>query len=174
MGGGGVWYSLYIKNLAHYSSHYNFGLFIKNKTNYSLKVRKVAKKSVYSLFIIFFFDSLKNKIVYYFLGPHYSLFIIFLAHCSLFIIKKGHYSLIIIPQLDPHTTHCLQCSNPQPLDLEPSTLPPSLSNYIYMCVCVWCSARRTWSWVRVSLEAKYLQHLSAHLIHYIPLYLSTV
>ena len=27
--GGGVWYSLFIKNLAHYSSHYNFGLFIK-------------------------------------------------------------------------------------------------------------------------------------------------
>ena len=30
------------------------------------------------------------------------------------------------------------------------------------------------SWVRISLEAKYLQHLSAQLIHYIPLYLSTV
>ena len=30
------------------------------------------------------------------------------------------------------------------------------------------------SWVRTSLEAKYLQHLSAQLIHYIPLYLSTV
>ena len=28
--------------------------------------------------------------------------------------------------------------------------------------------------VRISLEAKYLQHLSAQLIHYIPLYLSTV
>ena len=27
---------------------------------------------------------------------------------------------------------------------------------------------------RISLEAKYLQHLSAQLIHYIPLYLSTV
>ena len=26
---GGVWYSLFIKNLAHYSSHLNFGLFIK-------------------------------------------------------------------------------------------------------------------------------------------------
>ena len=26
----------------------------------------------------------------------------------------------------------------------------------------------SWSWVRVSLEAKYLQHLSAQLIHYIP------
>ena len=28
-GGGGVWYSLFIKNLAHYSSHKNFGLFVK-------------------------------------------------------------------------------------------------------------------------------------------------
>ena len=28
------------------------------------------------------------------------------------------------------------------------------------------------SWVRISLEAKYLQHLSAQLIHYIPLYIS--
>ena len=26
-------------------------------------------------------------------------------------------------------------------------------------------------WVRISLEAKYLQHLSAQLIHYIPLYI---
>ena len=52
-GGGGVWYSLFIKNLAHYSSH-------SNKTNYSLTVKKVAKKSDYSLFIIFFFNSLKK------------------------------------------------------------------------------------------------------------------
>ena len=28
-----------------------------------------------------------------------------------------------------------------------------------------------WSWVRISLEAKYLQHLSAQLIHYISLYI---
>ena len=28
-------------------------------------------------------------------------------------------------------------------------------------------------WVRISIEAKYLQHLSAQLIHNIPLYLST-
>ena len=28
-GWGGVWYSLFIKNLAHYSSHLNFRLFIK-------------------------------------------------------------------------------------------------------------------------------------------------
>ena len=27
--GGGVWYSLFVKKLAHYSSHSNFGLFIK-------------------------------------------------------------------------------------------------------------------------------------------------
>ena len=40
-------------------------------------------------------------IILYFLGPQYSLFIIFLAHYSLFIIKKGHYSLIIIPHPDP-------------------------------------------------------------------------
>ena len=62
----------------------------------------VAKKSNYSLFIIFFFNSLKNRIIHYFLSPHYSLFIIiFLAHYSLFIIKEGHYSLIIIPRPDP-------------------------------------------------------------------------
>ena len=61
--GGGVWYSLLIRNLTHYSSHENAGLFIKIKPiihyNYSLKVRKVAKKSDYSLFI-FFFNSLKK------------------------------------------------------------------------------------------------------------------
>ena len=57
---GWVLYLLFIKNLAHYSSHKNFGLFIKIRTNYSLKVRKVTKKSDYSLFIIFFFNSLKK------------------------------------------------------------------------------------------------------------------
>ena len=62
----------------------------------------MAKKSDYSLFINFFFNSLKNRIIHYFSGPQYSLFINFLAHYSLFIIKKGHYSLIIIPHLDPH------------------------------------------------------------------------
>ena len=61
----------------------------------------MAKKSDYSLFINFFFNSLKNRITHLFLGPHYSLFI-FLAHYSLFFIKKGHYSLIIIPHPDPH------------------------------------------------------------------------
>ena len=40
-------------------------------------------------------------------------------------------------------------------------------------VGVWCSARRCCrgSWVRISLEAKYLQHLSAQLIHYIYIYI---
>ena len=61
----------------------------------------MAKKSDYSLFINFFVNSLKNRIIHYFLGSHYSLFIIFMAHYSLFIIKKGHYSLIIIPHPDP-------------------------------------------------------------------------
>ena len=43
-------------------------------------------------------------------------------------------------------------------------------------VDVWCSARRCCRGrgFRIALEAKYLQHLSAQLIHYIPLYLSTV
>ena len=61
----------------------------------------MAKKSDYSLFIIFFFNSLKNRIIHYFLRSHYSLFIIF---GSLFTIhyKMGHYSLIIIPHPDPH------------------------------------------------------------------------
>ena len=65
----------------------------------------MAKKSEYSQFINFFFNSLNNRIIHYFLGPHYSLFINFLAHYSLFIIKKGHYSLIIIPHPDPHFSH---------------------------------------------------------------------
>ena len=61
----------------------------------------MAKKSDNSLFINFFFNSLKKVGLFInFLGPHYSLFIIFLANDSLFIIRKGHYSLIIIPHLD--------------------------------------------------------------------------
>ena len=63
----------------------------------------MAKKSDYSLYINFFFNSLKDRIIHYFLGSHYSLFIIFLAHYSLFVIKRGDYSLIIIPHLDPPT-----------------------------------------------------------------------
>ena len=96
MGGGGVTYSLFIKNLAHYS----------------LKVRKVAKKSDYSLFInlgphyslfIFFFGSLFT--IHYKKG-HYSLIIIFWG--SLFTIhyKKGHYSLIITPHPDTPVYTC--------------------------------------------------------------------
>ena len=61
----------------------------------------MEKKSDYSLFINFFFNSLKkNRIIHYILGLHihYSLFF-----GSLFTIyyKKGHYSLIIIPHSDP-------------------------------------------------------------------------
>ena len=36
-------------------------------------------------------------IIHYFLGPHYSLFIIFLAHYSLFIIKKAIIHLSLYP-----------------------------------------------------------------------------
>ena len=63
----------------------------------------MAKKSDYSLFINFFFNSLKIGLFIIF-RP--SLFTIhyFLAHHSLFIIKKCHYSLIIIPHPDPHKT----------------------------------------------------------------------
>ena len=56
----------------------------------------MTKKSDYLLFINFFFNSLKNRIIHYFLGSHYSLFMIFLAHYSLFIIKRplftNHYT----------------------------------------------------------------------------------
>ena len=54
-------------------------------------------KSDYSLFIIFFFYSLKKWIIHYFLGPQYSLFIIFWAHYSLFIIKKAIILLSLYP-----------------------------------------------------------------------------
>ena len=60
----------------------------------------MAKKTDYSLFINFFSNSIKNRIIHYFLGPHYSLFIC-LARYSQFITKKGHYSLITIPHPDP-------------------------------------------------------------------------
>ena len=53
--GAGVWYSLFIKNLTHYSWVIN-----QNKTNYSLTVKKVSKESDYSLFINFFVNSLKK------------------------------------------------------------------------------------------------------------------
>ena len=48
MGGGGVWYSLFIKNLAHFlGSHYS--LFIILLAHYSLFI---IKKGHYSLIII--------------------------------------------------------------------------------------------------------------------------
>ena len=61
----------------------------------------MAKKSEYSIFINFFFNSITNRIIHYFSGPQYSLFFFF---GSLFTshYKKGHYSLIIIPHPDPH------------------------------------------------------------------------
>ena len=64
----------------------------------------MAKKSDYSLFINFSFNSLKKIklfIIFYALIFHYSLF---LAHYSLFIIKKGNYSLIIITHPDPYAS----------------------------------------------------------------------
>ena len=63
----------------------------------------MAKKSDYSLFITFFFNSFKKQDYSLLFRP--SLFTIhyFLAYYSLFIIKRGHYSLIIIPHPDPHT-----------------------------------------------------------------------
>ena len=43
----GAWYSLFIENLAHYSSHYNFVLFIKIRPiihlNYSFKYQFVLR-----------------------------------------------------------------------------------------------------------------------------------
>ena len=42
------------------------------------------------------------------MGPHDSLFIMFLAHYSLFILKKGHYSLITKPHPDPHNVQSRQ------------------------------------------------------------------
>ena len=60
----------------------------------------MAKKSDYSLFINFFSNSLKNRIIHYFRPPLFTIHY-FWAHYSLFILKKGHYSLIIIPHPDP-------------------------------------------------------------------------
>ena len=64
------------------------GLVLK-EDQLSIKIRKVARKSDHSLFINLFFNSLKkDRKIHLFLGPHYSLFIICLAHYSLFIIKR--------------------------------------------------------------------------------------
>ena len=65
-------------------------------------------KSDYSLFIYFFFYSLKIIGLFIIFGP--SLFTIHYFFGSLFTIhyKKGHYSLIIIPHLDPRTSSCME------------------------------------------------------------------
>ena len=62
----------------------------------------MAKKSDYSLFINFFFNSLKKLDYSLFFRP--LLFTIHYFFGSLFTIhyKKGHYSLIIMPHPDPH------------------------------------------------------------------------
>ena len=87
-GGGGIHYSLKNKPIIR----------LIKILDYSLKVRKVAKKSDYSLFVIFFFNSLKMGL---FINFRPLLFAVhFLAHYSLFIIEKADYSLIIIPHPD--------------------------------------------------------------------------
>ena len=76
--GSGIHYSLKIKPIIH----------LIKILGYSLIVRKLAKKSDYSLFINFVFNSLKLGLFIIF-RP--SLFTIhyFLAHYSLFIIKMA-------------------------------------------------------------------------------------
>ena len=55
-----------------------------------LKVRKDATKSDYSLFVIFFLQFIKNnRIIHYFLGSRYSLFIIIFYSLFTFHYKKG-------------------------------------------------------------------------------------
>ena len=56
-GGSGIHYSLKFSPLF---ISLKFWVIHENKTNYSLKVKEVAKKSDCSLFIIFFFNSLKK------------------------------------------------------------------------------------------------------------------
>ena len=77
-------------------------------TNYSLTVRKLAKKILLFTIHFFFFISLKKIGLFIIFGPHYSLFIIF---GSLFTVhyKKSHYSLIIIPHPDPRIKELLLC-----------------------------------------------------------------
>ena len=55
----GIHYSLKIKPIIHLIKIW---VIQYNKTSYSLKVIKVTKKSDYSLFINFFFNSLKKYI----------------------------------------------------------------------------------------------------------------
>ena len=48
--GGGVWYSLFIKNLAQYSSHKNFGLFIRIRPiTVNLVLVRTVKNNYFSL-----------------------------------------------------------------------------------------------------------------------------
>ena len=56
-GGRGLVISLFIEKFRPLFISLKFWVIHKNKTNYSLKVRKVEKKSDYSLFINFFFNS---------------------------------------------------------------------------------------------------------------------
>ena len=57
--GGGLVFTIHLKFSPLFIS-LKFWVIHLNKTNYSLKVRKVAKKSDYSLFINFLFNSLKK------------------------------------------------------------------------------------------------------------------
>ena len=83
-GGSGIHYSKFsplIISLKFWVIHYN-------KTNYSLKKRKVVKKSDYSLFINFFFNSLKKSRIIHYFRPSICTIHYFLAHYSIFIIKR--------------------------------------------------------------------------------------
>ena len=59
VGGGVLVFTIHLKFSPLFIS-LKFWVIQLNKTNYSLKVRKVAKKSDYSLFINLFFNSLKK------------------------------------------------------------------------------------------------------------------
>ena len=90
-GGSGIHYSLRFSPLF---ISLKFWVIHQNKTNYSLTIRKVAKKSDYSLFINFFFNSLKKGIIHKFLGPHYSLFFgsLFTIHYKKGPLFTNHYT----------------------------------------------------------------------------------
>ena len=64
MGGGGLVFNTHQKFSPLFFS-LKFWVIHQNKTIYSLKVRLVAKKSDYSLFIIFLFNSLKKGLFIY-------------------------------------------------------------------------------------------------------------
>ena len=59
---GGLVFTIHLKFYPLFIS-LKFWAIHSNKTNYSLKVRKGAKKSDYSLSIKFFFSSFKNRII---------------------------------------------------------------------------------------------------------------